>query len=749
MKPTRLYVSNFMCFDRAYIDFTQFSAALIVGKIEGNDSYSNGVGKTSLFKAIEYVLFNQADVNLENIVRDDSAACHIVMDFLIGDQEYRVSRSRTKKGTTDLTLLQRNAKDGNEEEVYHSIAPSKDDTHYQCYYPYTDKKDFEKYWKDMSGSRASDTEKDLAKLIKFTSKSFRSTVHFMQNDMAGLPTATPEKRKGILKDALNLLVYLKLEKIAKEKANLFFKDIEKHKILIEGLGSPDQDLKTLVAQLLEVEKNLSIKHDDLVILDKEIKSQTEYVVQLTHNHSALESKFTTLLSQEVSTNNDKGKIEISVKEYTSKCSNVIKVAKEIIAEIKYLKDNQTKLVSLNYNQIDSLIEQVEKNKEQIAQCNQVIKTNIINYEELKVPLPSGSICEKCRKPMSDEERKNCQQHIAQDMLKLEKEIQEAKKVIAKLSNEIISHQQIINSLNISKQQLESINTKITNKNKEYQDKNETHVEYRDLLNKFKKDLEDKSKELETIQTELKNSSLEEANILKQQIILEKQKISTLMTNGNILNKEINHYNNNKAIIQHNIEQKSKDKLKKENLLKSLKEIEIKYDKFPSVIQGFSSTGIPNLIIQDVLDDLQIESNNLLSLLKPGLQLSFFVEKTKDDGDQVDTLDIKYHVNGKERYYEQLSGAMRLSVAFSLKLGLSFVLQNRIGTDIKFLLLDEIDQSLDKASVDAFADIVKFFQKDFTILVITHNDRLKDKFSHAILVEQDMNMVSRAKVVSSW
>ena len=59
------------------------------------------------------------------------------------------------------------------------------------------------------------------------------------------------------------------------------------------------------------------------------------------------------------------------------------------------------------------------------------------------------------------------------------------------------------------------------------------------------------------------------------------------------------------------------------------------------------------------------------------------------------------------------------------------------------------RSLDKASVDFFADIVKFFQKDYTILVITHNDRLKDKFSHAILVEQDINMVSRARLVSSW
>jgi DNA repair exonuclease SbcCD ATPase subunit len=171
--------------------------------------------------------------------------------------------------------------------------------------------------------------------------------------------------------------------------------------------------------------------------------------------------------------------------------------------------------------------------------------------------------------------------------------------------------------------------------------------------------------------------------------------------------------------------------------------------YPSVLQAFSSTGIPNLIIQNVLDDLQIEANTLLSQLRPGLQLSFIVEKIKNDGGEADTLDIKYFVGGRERYYEQLSGAMKLAANFSLKLGLSFLLQKMIGTNIRFLLLDEIDQSLDKASVDAFVDIVKFFQKDFIILIITHNDRLKDKFSHAILVEQDSNMISRAKVVNSW
>jgi DNA repair exonuclease SbcCD ATPase subunit len=132
-----------------------------------------------------------------------------------------------------------------------------------------------------------------------------------------------------------------------------------------------------------------------------------------------------------------------------------------------------------------------------------------------------------------------------------------------------------------------------------------------------------------------------------------------------------------------------------------------------------------------------------------MQMSFLVEKTTGDGDQADTLDIIYTVNGRKRYYEQLSGAMRLAVIFSLKLGLHSVLQNELGTDIRFLLLDEIDSVLDKASIDALADIVKVFSNDYTILVITHNDRMQSKFAHHVLVEQDINMVSRAKVVSSW
>jgi DNA repair exonuclease SbcCD ATPase subunit len=292
-------------------------------------------------------------------------------------------------------------------------------------------------------------------------------------------------------------------------------------------------------------------------------------------------------------------------------------------------------------------------------------------------------------------------------------------------------------------------TKIVTKKKELADKRSFHDEYAVSLEKYTNESKEKEQELIQIQEELKGASIDEAKNLQKQIQVEKQNITNLTTKITVSNKEITQFTNSKAITEHNIKQKNQDKQKRIDLSKLITELEDKLGVYPLVIQAFSSTGIPNLIIHNILDDLQIEINKLLTQFRPGLQMSFFIEKTKGDGTEADTLDIRYQVHGKDRYYEQLSGAMQLIMMFSLKLGLSFFLQKMLEIDIKFLLLDELDQSLDKARVDTFADIVKFLQKDFTILVITHNDRLKDKFSHAVLVEQDINMVSQAKVVSSW
>jgi len=738
MKPSKLYIENFMCHEKSYIDFAEFNSALIVGKIENNENYSNGVGKTSIFKAIEYVLFNQADINLEKIIRDDTNFCRVVFDFFVGDQEYRISRKRTKKGVTDLTLLHKNTIIGDVSEVYH--------TNYdETYEPLSN----EKYWKDISGRRSADTEKELEKLIKINFKSFRSTVHFLQNDFSGLTTSTPEKRKALFKDALNLIIYSKLEKIAKDKANVISKDLEKHKILIDSLGDVKTDINKLQQQCLLLEEQLD--HNNKLLIDptNQLNVINNNLSNLNSSYKDLENKYNILLEKEKSILSDKVRIENSITEYQNKKTIAIKTAKNIVDDIKNSKETLKSLSEIDLNQIEILNDKINELKQKITYYNIIIQNNIVEFEELKIPVPDESICKHCRQYMTDEHKKICKSKIIQDMDKCQQNISMAKKEISIFSNEVNILQQKLSALIRCKQQIEDINNKILSKNIDLQNKKNIHNEYSLLVNKFTEDLKIKESEYSLLKSELSNSSLLEAKFIQESINVQNQNMVKVQSCIASINKEIAHLNASKAVALYTIDEKTKDLLKIDFLRNKIQELEKKYSIYPQVLQAFSSTGIPNLIIQNVLDDLQAKANTLLSQLKPGLQLSFLIEKVKGDGTEADTLDIHYNVNGKERYYEQLSGAMKLAVTFSLKLGLSFLLQEMVGTDIKFLLLDEIDQSLDKASVDAFADIVKFFQKDFTILIITHNDRLKDKFSHAILVEQDVNMISRAKVVSNW
>ena len=60
MRPLYLYGENFTCFKVFELLFDGISSALLVlGHQDNNELESNGIGKTSIFRAIEYVLYAQ------------------------------------------------------------------------------------------------------------------------------------------------------------------------------------------------------------------------------------------------------------------------------------------------------------------------------------------------------------------------------------------------------------------------------------------------------------------------------------------------------------------------------------------------------------------------------------------------------------------------------------------------------------------------------------------------------------------
>jgi DNA repair exonuclease SbcCD ATPase subunit len=732
MRPLYLYLENFFCHDKSEIDFSSFQSALIVGKVDNNELIANGVGKTSIFRAIEYALFNQVrdpllskDIVLERLIRDEASKVSVIFDFAIGDEIFRVVRSRTRTPVSDLSFYRRNAVEGSAHT--HLI----------------DKR----FWDDISSRRTPDTEADLAKKIRITYKAFMSTVHFMQWDMSGLATATPTNRKHILKEALGLSIYASLEKIAKERAALILKEIDRDKTILETIGNPKEEIKDLETKLKSAEPQIEEKNTALLAQYKERDELNALHTELSSKLSYLESTIASTLQKKQNLQREIAKLNSDIAGYTTKRKSSSTEATRLIGEVQQATEKKKALGVLDLTYLDAVKYQLSKLTQDIGFLSSSITTLKADLEELNIPLPADGRCKHCRQPLTTEHRRVCQEDINKQLQDKQQALTEAKKHLATCTKQQKDRQQELFSLEAQQVLFNRLASEITAQEKAIEEKKSHHQEFSDLINKFNTDLSLKQEELHATEAEIIGSSEQEIKDLKSGLEVNKRNTSVLIKKLEELTQERNQLTSQQAILQHSIEVKHKDLQRKTELSAKIAELETKYSIYPLIAQAYGTAGIPNLIIQNVLEDLQDEANKLLSQIRPGLQLSFSTEKTRSDGDLDETLQIDYFLNNKPRDYSQLSGAQRLCIAFSFKLGLSFLLAKTTGSQVKFLLLDEVDQSLDKASIDALADIIKTFQQDFTILVITHNDRLQKKFGTAILVEQSQDMISRAQVVN--
>lgn len=738
MIPAYLYIENFLCHEASELNLSTFRAALVVGKVDGNELYSNGVGKSTIFKAIEFCIFNECSkgVKLDRLVRDDSSKCRVVFDFISNDKTYRISRSRTKKGVSDLSLYERTSyTDGSTNP--HSIDLKEDI--------------FKLFWTDISGRRVPDTEETLQKIHKMNYESFCSGYYFDQETFksSGLATATKSERKKILKASLGLTVYTQLSKLASMRAATISKDIERDQAVLGSIGDPEASIIISKNKIKELDLLIVSQAELLKQHEAKVSEQTNILSELNSKFKLLSDQVGSVLKKQKDINTKYLNAESSVDDLSNKRKRVVTAARLLGEEIEKLKTNQKDLLEIDFSTLENKKEEFEKLKELVSQNSALIKSLQESLVELKIPLPDEGICKHCRQVLTDAHRRECEKSTNEEIIKKENKILELKESSSKATAIAKELQQNIIKLESSKKELESLSSLIVSKEKEMSDKKTLFTDYDSMLKKNKENLAEILKEKELVLKEVEASSNKELEELQKTISLDSSKLSSLKSIYDQQNKTNSLTSNEKAILEHSILEKSKDIDKKSLLNKNIVKLEEDRSILSDLLEAFGPTGIPNLITQNVLDDFQIEANNILDQIRPGLQLEFVVEKTKGDGQIDDDLDINYFLNGKPREYGLLSGAQKVDVMFSLKLGLAYLHKKILGASMQMLLLDEVDPALDKAGVDAFADVIKFFSKDFTILVITHNDRLKDKFSHAILVNQDQNMVSKAQVVTDW
>ncbi|HLU08084.1 MAG TPA: SMC family ATPase, partial [Oceanobacillus sp.] len=105
--------------------------------------------------------------------------------------------------------------------------------------------------------------------------------------------------------------------------------------------------------------------------------------------------------------------------------------------------------------------------------------------------------------------------------------------------------------------------------------------------------------------------------------------------------------------------------------------------------AFSKNGIPAMIIETAIPELDAAANRLLSRMTDGrMQLMITTQREKVTGGVAETLDIQIADELGTRSYEMFSGGEAFRIDFAIRVALSQMLARRAGAQLRTLFIDE-------------------------------------------------------------
>jgi exonuclease SbcC len=190
MIPTRLTLSNFMCYradaEAQALDFEGLHVVVLSGE--------NGAGKSALLDAITWALWGEARMPDDDLIAQGGAEMWVELEFLLGEQLYRVRRARQRGGTG-----KRGGQAAGKSQLDLMV---RDDAS----------------WRTLTELKISETQERIDDLLRMSYQTFINASFLLQGRADEFTARTPGERKKVLAEILDLGEYEELEGKAKERA---------------------------------------------------------------------------------------------------------------------------------------------------------------------------------------------------------------------------------------------------------------------------------------------------------------------------------------------------------------------------------------------------------------------------------------------------------------------------------------------------------------------------------------------------
>jgi len=265
---------------------------------------------------------------------------------------------------------------------------------------------------------------------------------------------------------------------------------------------------------------------------------------------------------------------------------------------------------------------------------------------------------------------------------------------------------------------------------------------RAALSPLEREIEDLSAQVAVEEEELKSTqdelaqaqhSLQEAREEAPDKEQAEQDLLALKERENVLQREV-------GAAQQKVNILKKQKQRRTELQEEKENLQHKVSQYKQLEEAFGKNGVPALLIEQALPQIESKANQILERLSGGgMSVRFLTQREYKDSSREDlkeTLDIQIQDQTGVRDYEMYSGGESFRVNFAIRLALSHVLAQRAGARLQTLVIDEGFGSQDEVGRQRLIEAINLIREDFKkILVITHIEQMKDMFSTQLYVEK--------------
>lgn len=719
MLPVKLILENFISHLYSVVDFTKFNVALVLGSYAGDPRIANAVGKSALMVAIRFVLYGKTNYNIKTkVVKRGKSFCKVELQFMLEDELYKIVR-----------LL--DAKSGIINIEFSKLTNGK--------------------WisDGLTGDTTTQTNNRIIELIGMNDDTFINIIYFRQNDVSGFTSATVSKRKEMLKEALRINIWDEYQKIAKINEKRISDKIKLLDEKLKILENVEIDIKKNKRNIKYKQKYLNNLKEKVNNLENELKENTKKITDLqkilfkNNGKEELIEKLKNIKIQAKQLKEKKCILQDNVKNNnyiiaTNKddCNSLniklINYYKDILlVSSKFYNDLSSEYKKLTnvdppipIYSISSLEEKEKKN--QIVQRDiDILKFKLKQLMSMDI----GDECPVCLTTFKNPENIKSRREIKQKLLN--NDLNDKKELFKYLGKEINKERKMINNFNSAVIEIERIRLINSQKLSEVNLANNNNIE-------IKKELKSLINQWNTLKNEKK-----EIDILIEQFndTNINNELNVYIKRNEKINDEIDSFKND--IIQTSIElgniqgfgeELNRRLSEKNTILLEKNNISEDLIVYSELNKAFGKDGIQSIIMENITGDLCDITNSILKTMyyKP-IFVDFKTQRQTDSGSWKEDFNIVIANNGEEFDFEDLSGGEQVRVSIAIRVALSQLLMRRLGANIKFLLFDEVDQALDRHGVEAFAESINNLAKEFKILVITHNDYMKEAFEHILTV----------------